>query len=386
MALSHAWGLVAPFEALTLYPVAVGNVSELLASSTAKYEVISLGPRGRVVCRTDTFTIFPESPGAIGERLKAKRIFYLSGGCTMSKKESDAHHVWEFMHDTGMIRDSEDKTTRHEYKQIAEEKGLTTSAGRSTITPLTNQKTIDKYKGILKEFRGFSRREGFGDNLRTLPKEAVSAFLNHKLEDGVGRQRLQDICSCINKAGAFGHNSEFAPAVSAFRQEGMPEKVSTGSRAFENPQAVISTIKGDEAKLAAEIQFRTGLRSENALSFKINASGDTVSFVSKGGMRHEAFPMSQDLIDRARMYSDNQGNVSIMPYRTYEYQIKEAAAANGERLDNGKVKNSHSFRHSFGRDMYNGLIKSGVSKAEAKAEVSEALFHHRADITDLYIK
>lgn len=75
-----------------------------------------------------------------------------------------------------------------------------------------------------------------------------------------------------------------------------------------------------------------------------------------------------------------------MPYRTYEYQIKEAAAANGERLDNGKVKNSHSFRHSFGHDMYNGLIKSGVSKAEAKAEVSEALFHHRADITDLYIK
>jgi len=303
----------------------------------------------------------------------------------MSKKESDAHHVWEFMHDTGMIRDSGDKTTRHEYKEIAAEQGLTNSAGRSSITPLTNQKTIEKYKGILKEFRGFSRREGFGDNLRTLPREAVSAYLNQKLEDGVGRQRLQDICSCINKAGAFGHNSEFAPAVTAFREAGMPEKVSVGSRAFDNPQAIISALK-PPAALAAEIQFRTGLRSENALSFKINASGDTVSFVSKGGQRHEAFPMPVDLIDRARLYSDNQGNVSIMPYRTYEYQVKEAANAHGERLADGKVKNSHSFRHCFARDMYNGLIKSGVPKASAKAEVSEALFHHRAEITDLYIR
>lgn len=299
--------------------------------------------------------------------------------------ESDAHHVWDFMHSTGMIRDAEDTKTRHEYKEIAAEKGLSTSSERSSITPLTNQKTIDKYKGILKEFRHFSRVNGFGNNLRTLPGEAASAFLSHKAED-VGRQRLQDICSCITKAGAFGGNANFAPAVEAFRKDEMPPKAETVSRAFDNPQEVISNIKSDGAKLAAEIQLRTGLRADNALSFKINASGDTVSFVSKGGIRHEAFPMPQDLIDRSRAFADPGGNVSIMPYRSYEYQVKNAATASGERLTDGKVINSHGFRHCFARDMYNGLIKSGVSKAEAKAEVSEALFHHRQEITDLYIR
>ena len=301
-------------------------------------------------------------------------------------KESDSRNVWNFMHDTGMIRDSEDTKTRHEYKEIAAERGFTTSADRAKITPLTNQKTIDKYAGILKEFRHFSRVEGYGNDLRTIPGAAVKSFLESKAADGVGRQRLQDICSCINKAGAFGQNNEFAPAVSAFRRDEMPQKPDPVSRAFSDPQAVISSLRSDGAKLAGEIQLRAGLRAENALSFKINPAGNSISFISKGGMRHEAFPLPADLIDRARAFADGKGNVSIMPYRTYEHQVNAAAARLGERLEDGKIKNSHSFRHCFARSLYTSEIKNGASKAEARAAVSEALFHHREEVTALYIK
>ena len=308
-------------------------------------------------------------------------------------RESDSHHVYKFMQDTGMIREDGDEKTRHEYKLLAEEKGLTTSAERSSVTPLTHSETIKSYAGTLKEFRHFARVEGFGNNLRTLPAEAVKAFCNHKvIDDGCGRQRVQDILSVINKAGYFGNNENLNQGVTEYRRDVVPKipRNIEVSRAFQNPQAVISCLRSPGASLAAEIQLRTGLRAGNALKFHINEDGKTVSFVSKGGMPHEAFSMPQDLIDRARAFSDSSGNVSIMPYRSYEYQIKAAASYLGERVkvgdDKYKTLNSHAFRHSFGKSLYEDCRSRGMSHNEARGVVSEALFHSRLEIADVYIR
>ena len=306
-------------------------------------------------------------------------------------KESDSRHVYNFMHDTGLIRASDDQKTRHEYKTLAEGQGLSTSTEKASFVPLTNQRTIDDYKNVLKEFRHFARVEGYGDNLRTLPASAATAFCNHKiLDDGIGRGRINDICSIINKAGYFGHNSELNSAVAAFRRDVLPSVPASPavSRAFSNPEAVISALK-PPAALAGEIQLRTGLRAENALSFKINEDGKTVSFVSKGGMQHPSFPMPQDLIERARAYEKN-GVVSIMPYRTYSYQVSAASNRLGERVEvaGGKTRplNSHAFRHCYARNLYHELTGRGVSDIDAKAKVSEALFHQRLEIVAIYIR
>ena len=312
----------------------------------------------------------------------------------MSKNhESDSRHVYLFIQEFELVRQPDDDKTRHDYKLIAEEKGLTTSSERSSITPWTNQKTIDKNVGILKEFRGFSRVNGFGKDLRTMPAAAVSAFVNHKIiDDGVGRQRVSDILSCINKAGAFCGNEGYTSAVKELRSDLMPNLQANPalSRAFADPSKVIQTIKSEPAKLAAEIQLRTGLRADNALNFRINPDGLTVSFTSKGGIPHANFVIPSDLLERAKAYADASGNVSIMPYRSYARAVEQAAKSLGERVEvaGGKFKtlSSHAFRHCFAKAMYNDLIKKGVSVTDAKAQVSEALFHKRLDIVELYIR
>ena len=312
----------------------------------------------------------------------------------MSKNhESDARHVYLFVQEFELTRGADDDKTRHDYKLIAEEKGLTTSSERSSITPWTNKNTISKNVGILKEFRGFSRVNGFGKDLRTMPAAAVSAFVNHKIiDDGIGRQRVSDILSCLNKAGAFCGNEGYTSAVKEIRSDVLPNlQVNPAlSRAFDDPAKVIQTIKSEPARLAAEIQLRTGLRADNALHFRINPDGQTVSFISKGGMPHTNFVIPSDLLERAKAYADARGNVSIMPYRSYARAVSLAAKACGERVEvaGGKFKvlNTHAFRHAFAKAMYNDLIKRGVSVADAKAQVSEALFHKRLDIVELYIR
>lgn len=312
----------------------------------------------------------------------------------MSKNhESDSRHVYLFCQEFGLIRQPEDTNTRHDYKGIAEEQGLTTSTERSSITPWTNSKTIKKNVGILKEFRAFSRVNGYGKDLRTLPAAAVSAFVNHKIiDDGVGRQRVSDILSCINKSGAFCDNANYISSVKEIRADVMPNLQANPalSRAFDDPAKVISSIKSEPAKLAAEIQLRTGLRADNALNFRINPDGQTINFVSKGGIPHEHFSLPADLLSRAKAYADAQGNVSIMPYRSYARAVEQSAKANGERVEvaGGKFKtlSSHAFRHCYAKNLYNELTHKGFSVADAKAKVSEALFHKRLEIVELYIR
>lgn len=308
-------------------------------------------------------------------------------------RQSNSNYVYEFMQSTGMIRASDDTKTRHDYKTLAEEQGLNSSTERSSITPLTRSSTIKDYRDTLKDFRGWCKANGFGGDFRTMAGASVTAYLNHKVvDDGIGRQRINNICSVINKAGYFGGNDNLNSAVADFRRDALPDvpKNPAVSRAFDSPEAVIKALGGSPASLAAEIQLRTGLRAENALSFKINADGQTVSFISKGGMPHPSFDMPKDLIDRARAFADTKGNVSIMPYRTYCYQVNTAAKSLGECITdrNGKAKvlNSHAFRHCFARNYYAELKTKGFSDIDAKAKVSESLFHNRLEIVEVYLR
>ena len=49
------------------------------------------------------------------------------------------------------------------------------------------------------------------------------------------------------------------------------------------------------------------------------------------------------------------------------------------------MSRTHSFRHNFANKLYHDLRNEGYGHNEARAIVSETLFHERLDIVDRYI-
>ncbi len=313
------------------------------------------------------------------------------------RRESDSTAARNYCRDIGIWRSSDDDTTRHEYKGIAEEQGLFTSHEKAGLIPHTNEKTQKKDFQVVKDFRKYCRTHGYGENLRTVSPQAAQAFFDYKvLECGVSRSRISDITSIISKCGQFAERAGFAnghgltDTAQAYKQDVIKEipRLPLVSRAFENPAAVIQRLTPAH-QLAAEIQLRTGFRAENACAFKINADS-SISFVSKGGQPHEHFSIPADLLERSKEFADASGNVLISTYQSYAWDVRKAAQALGERINLGpgktKLLNTHAFRHCFGRSMYNDLVSRGVSVTSAKAQVSEALFHKRLEIVNIYIR
>ncbi len=369
------------------------------------------------------------------------------------------------------IGGSDGHKCRHDWKTELTENGIYKSSEQAKIIPITNTKTLERYKTTLDEISKNLATKGISGGLSMLSPETAKEFLIDKANAGLSRQTCKDYCSHLTKIStminnvnakisdikefaesrgyshdireltpeqrqeyitergitgdarayhdaaadengptaaeryidglieAFGANSinvglsdsqnvDFTRVQTEFRKETIPNLENTGKvvKAFANPKAVIENIRGKNAvgaKLAAEIQLKTGLRSENALKCRLNGDG-TIAFTSKGGMPHNRFMIPSDLYNRLKAFDRGGGRVVIMSDRTYRDAIRKAAVRTGEDLRHASA--THSFRHAYAKNLYNDLICKGIPKIEAKGIVSEALFHKRLDVVERYLK
>lgn len=313
-----------------------------------------------------------------------------------------------FLHDLVMSSPLQNSgKTRHEVKK--ENEGLTSHEIAQKAPLQKPNEYIDVYKEMYKDIRdntsaGRDEKGVFQPSLVS-GQDAVG-FLERKIETaiqsmeegkrGLSQGRFQNIVSAIEKIPAFmsGRSDRFEgisegwkglhEALDELRNSSTVKELASPpqvTRAYNNPEAVVDAIKNEKAHFVAEMQQRLGLRVDNARSFTLNPNG-TISFFSKGHMPHRNYAIPRDLYNKALAFnSGNLGKMVIMPYRTYLNHLESACKKVGETYSG-----SHSFRHSFARSMYHRLLAEGKSVIEAKAAVSEALFHRRIDIVDCYLR
>ncbi len=96
------------------------------------------------------------------------------------------------------------------------------------------------------------------------------------------------------------------------------------------------------------------------------------------------YKMPHDLYTRMVAFNDGKlGYCEIIKYRTYLDKLEGACNRLGINYHDHA---SHGFRHNYARNYYKELVSKGVSETRAKAQVSEALFHQRLDVVEVYLK
>ena len=266
------------------------------------------------------------------------------------------------------------------------------AAGRHEIAAVTgihSSLTLDRYKSVWRDYISYCRAEGYGKDPRTYGPVTVTDYMQHRIDAGCSANTLQSIGSALGKWAAacdraYGGDrfASWAKPIAEARSIGRQicPRLEQETRAFTNPWNVIAAMSDPRARLAAEIQLTTGLRSMNVTRLQLNNDG-SLYVRSKAGFTVPNFKIPAKISAELRELADSSGRVNLISYKPYIAAIQAACAAVGARY-----RGSHSFRHNYAQSRYAELRGQGMSVDRAKLVVSEELFHHRLDIIDKYLR
>lgn len=280
--------------------------------------------------------------------------------------------------------------TRGQETRAAIEHGASGRHEIAAVTGIHSSLTLSRYKSTWRDYLAFCRGEGnYGKDPRSYPASSVSDYMTHRIDGGCSANTLQSIGSALGKWAAMADRAyggdrfqAWSKPIAAARALGRQvcPRLDVETRAFRDPLRVIAAMSDPRARLAAEIQLTTGLRSMNVTRLQLNNDGSL--FVrSKAGYTCPHFVIPAQISNELRALADSSGRVNLIAYKPYIAAIQAACAATGE-----KYTGSHSFRHNYAQRRYSELRAQGLSEDRAKMQVSEELFHHRLDVVDKYLR
>ena len=278
--------------------------------------------------------------------------------------------------------------TKTQYRKIAKAQGLKTSHEIASVVPITKKETLERYQETYCDFAKYARSHGYGHDIKAYSPQAITAYLTDKITSGAAWETIKTDCSAMNKLDDIlnacdGGKRDWSEQVAEMKKVAKETCLRNGGkipRRFNNPQAVISNLSTNEAKLIAEIQLNYGLRVHDASTIRLNPD-NSLSIVSKGGFRVPHFAISPQHAAQLRELARGRKVFTIMPYKAYLHEVKAACFKTGEHYSG-----THSFRCNFARNLFEAELAKGKSVASAKAVVFEALFHHRVEIVNRYIR
>ena len=290
------------------------------------------------------------------------------------------------------------KPSRHEAKTILEQRGEAVTPRAVSQMSRISPDTFKAYKGVYKDLQQYCKENftnGGRVSLYEIKPEHVTSFIESRCSAALAAQevgkpapgaaRMQNVISACNKLEAVlpRQFSGLCDKLDALRHTVTQDLRAPAAevRRYDNPAAVIGNLTG-RSQLVAEIQYKTGLRVDNARSFTL-LGDNKIGFYSKGHQDHfsKPFTLPPDLYNCALAFNGGKiGHIELVPYRTYCNHLKTACAAAGERFSG-----THSFRHSYSFERYNELRSEGKSDKRARATVSQELFHQRIDVVSIYI-
>jgi hypothetical protein len=257
-------------------------------------------------------------------------------------------------------------------------------------------KTAKEYAGVWYQLASYVREE-FGINKITEVKpEHIESFIEQKAE--LSPKSLKNISSAIGKLENvieqklcievdFGSREHLSGRWLANKIASELDHSSMRG-AYENPQALVENLSSPTNQLVAELQWRGGFRiheiakiREDSFKSWTNSCGQEcwgITVKGKGGYERTV-EVPFDLWTIAKDHVEQFGRITF-DYKDYLNDLRQSAWETGQ-----PYQGSHGLRYNFAQERYDELIANGWGHNEALKEVSEALGHHRPEITMHYL-
>lgn len=297
-------------------------------------------------------------------------------------------------HDKNAVRDS-----------IAETGARATAHEIASQTGIYSYGTFECYKDVWHAFGRFCRSEMNLKDMLKVGTEHVHEFLEYRaVVDQISWSTFKLESAALNKLddalirfcarqGIDDVGYDFSKVISEAKAEFkdiLDRPAQLTNRAYENPDTVCSKIESPAHRLAWQLAVEGGGRISEITYIKesqlrgIQKDGQTrkevgvIEIKGKGGLKRPLLvtPSTYQKLEKALANKDG-----LFAVRHDGLRASVRHAAGGEY----KGRGVHGARYCFAQDRYLELTRHGYTHEQTLHLVSEALGHHRADITMHYL-
>ncbi len=295
--------------------------------------------------------------------------------------------------------------SKHEAKAIARENIATGSSGSQSRSATWHEigkqlgvhsyATADNYRDVWRYTLQYAR-ENFGiRDIEKLTPEAVSAYLESKIDAGVKHatfmlyaaavEKLESALNMYAEKNKTDKTYNFSAAIRPMRLQAH-EKLEKfeGSRAYWDPKKIIENMKENEYKIVARLQTEAGLRiKETNMISKLQLLPDNWLEVHGKGGKIRTVQLPADL-HRQLKNEINSSNNYIFSYNQNSYRtaLRHAATTAGEVYTG---KSTHGLRWNYARENFQKTASKTGSPTFAHAKTSSDMGHNRASTTEHYL-
>jgi integrase len=269
---------------------------------------------------------------------------------------------------------------------------------------ISSYKTMKTYRDVWNDLGKFAKQELGVKDFEDMKGSHVAAFMKAKIDQGASRQHMEKITSAMgaleralerfseDKHGTA-REYDFSQRLEVLHEAKAENTLRDGyhDRAYLDPHGVISAIKEEDHRLAAQMQLEGGARLGGVSRIEpeqLRGLGEDpftgrevgVFYTTEKGGKGGEVRVTPETYGRLREHIHTQGNFSI-DERAYQRDVREAAVKVGE-----DPEGTHGFRWNFAQERMEELVEKGrLDYEQARQEVSWEMKHERASITDHYL-
>jgi len=247
-----------------------------------------------------------------------------------------------------------------------------------------SQAVFEKREMYLNDFKKYIENNNLSGKLNTLmTNENISNFLNSRLENlsaNTSESLIRGFSAMVDSLRD--NNISVSVDKTIFNEKVLEVKNNDNTairmnRAVSNPMIVINNLydKHYHSGVMAEATIATSFRLSETIELTSNLdkyldrNTNIISgIIGKGGQPYQPKEISQALISKIDAIDKH------ISKSTYMSDLKEESIT------------SHDFRYTAAVNMYNQQIAEGKSHQEALIFTSKNMNHHRAEITNYYLK
>ena len=247
-----------------------------------------------------------------------------------------------------------------------------------------SDKLAEKREMYLKDISDYFTSQNLNDKLNTLlTKDNLDKFFNQRLEDLSTKTQenyLRGFSSMLKGLEQQNINIPVHLEDKDFfddKVKGIKDQAETiiENRYIDNVKDVIKNLYEDRtiSGLIAQTQYELSIRQAEAFELiknpnKYIENGRVENLIGKGNHSYDSkeisFELEQKLLNNQKQ---------LISKSTYYEDLKKYNIS------------SHDFRFTSARDKFEEKINNGISKKEAKLQISSELNHKREEITDYYL-
>ena len=293
--------------------------------------------------------------------------------------------------------------SKHYEKELVRESGAKTWHEIGKGLGIYSYKTLDAYRDVAKQLLSYVKSEFGLKDIEKLTGEHVKSFLEYKIEQGISYRTFQQYAAAVEKlevalnryseVNSRGNSYSFEPYVKQVREIAKETLEKTNpTRAYENPKDLIRYLTEREHSLMARMQYEGGARLHEVSLIKHDQlkGMDTDTFTGKEVGKIEVQGKGgyvRDISVSANTYRQLENHIKEneifrIDKDAYRTNLKSAAVKSGQ-----DYTGSQGLRWNFAQERFNELQEKGnLTYEQALKQVSEEMGHHRADITEHYLR